>query len=662
MMSGTAATGSALANANVSVTDSAGNSPCVETGITTSALGVYACTLKAGETAPFVVVVTDPSGNTQPLVSVTTTTPAAGTPLTLNATPLTTAIVAQLTGGNPLSIVGKAVDATALRTITNNVVTQLAPVLNAIGLTNYDPFSTAIAAASATTQGSTSDQLLDIVKVTTSGSGTLELSTLGGTPVPLASATSAGSPLAAPATNVQSLPQAMQQLASSLTQCFALSASQRGTAGTDTSATAVGAIPSVNSMASACSALFDASYKHNGYTAGEKFYGMLVDSAMTGVKFAVPEVTAFYAADTNNPDRAVVNIKYTNSNGYPGNIFSMMRFVSGTWVHTGNQHLVDVDVKPLIRRVQQVNAGNTVSTKQSGYQSGIQFAINAQGPNSIDANGNKLGYAVVTGPGLPTNGIVYIAPSSTLTPGQMVMDISNTGGYLTSITSALSSSASTDSLRCGNATPSPSTNPTNLTGNCPNFWFYKTSGISGSAATATILTPTPKLNSNYGGPSGTNTNWAQPGDGSSAAQVTKGSLYTVTLYYVTSGGAVSSTLTDTKTALSDEVQATQAVNLPWNSAGNQTQSLLTNSSLAAAQTSATLDWVLNPAAELYKSTAVTIDTVGTYSNSVAIPSGTASVTLPNVTMPAVTGNQVRAILFNYQMLDNSSKSDVFTYN
>jgi hypothetical protein len=661
-ISGTAATGSALANANVSVTDSAGNSPCVETGITTSALGVYTCTLKSRETAPFVVVVTDPTGNTQPLVSVTTTTPAAGTPLTLNATPLTTAIVTQLTGGNPLSIVGKAVDATALQTITNNVVAQLAPVLSAIGLTSYDPFSTAITAASTTTQGSTSDQLLDIVKVTTSGSGALQLSTVDGTPVPLASATGAGATLAAPAANVQSLPQAMQQLAGALTRCFALSAEQRGTAGTDTSATAVNPIPTVNSMASACSGLFDAGYKHNGYTAGEKFYGMLVDSGMTGVKFPVPEITAFYAADANNPDRAVINIKYVNSNGYPGNIFSVMRFISGNWVHTGNQQMVDVDVKPMIRRVQQLNAGNTAATKQSGYQSGIQFAIDALGPNSIDASGNKLGYAIATGPGLPTNGIVYIAPSSSLAPGQTYMDISNTGGYLTSITSALASGSSTDSLRCGNGTPSPSTNPTNLTANCPNFWFYKTAGISGSAATTTITTPTPKTNSNYAGPSGTNTNWAQPGDGSNAAQVTQGRLYTVTLYYVTSSGATSSTLTVTKTALSDEVQATQAVNLPWNSAGNQTQSLFASTSLAAAQTSITLDWVLNPAAEPYKSAAVTIDTVGTYGNSIAIPKGSASLTLPNTGMPAVTVNQIRAVLFNYQLLDNSNKSDVYTYN
>lgn len=75
VMSGTAATGAALANANVTITNSSGNSPCEESSITTTALGTYTCTLKSGETAPFFVVVTDPTGNSAPLVSVATTTP-----------------------------------------------------------------------------------------------------------------------------------------------------------------------------------------------------------------------------------------------------------------------------------------------------------------------------------------------------------------------------------------------------------------------------------------------------------------------------------------------------------------------------------------------------------------------------------------------------------
>ena len=96
---GTVATGAALAGANVSVTDASGNNVCVETTIVTSPTGTYKCTLQSGKTAPFLVVVTDPSGAHTPLVSLAFTTPAAGTSLVVNATPLTTAIVSQLSPG-----------------------------------------------------------------------------------------------------------------------------------------------------------------------------------------------------------------------------------------------------------------------------------------------------------------------------------------------------------------------------------------------------------------------------------------------------------------------------------------------------------------------------------------------------------------------------------
>ena len=62
-ITGTAATGAALGNAAVAISNTAGSAPCVEAPITTTALGSYTCTLKTGEVAPFFIVVTDPSGN-----------------------------------------------------------------------------------------------------------------------------------------------------------------------------------------------------------------------------------------------------------------------------------------------------------------------------------------------------------------------------------------------------------------------------------------------------------------------------------------------------------------------------------------------------------------------------------------------------------------------
>ncbi|KJK21687.1 hypothetical protein UB46_25790 [Burkholderiaceae bacterium 16] len=185
--------------------------------------------------APFFVVVTDPTGNTAPLVSVSTVTPAAGAKLTLNATPLTTAIVVQLAAdGNPLTFVsGKTVDAAALQKVTANVVAQLASVLAAIGApASYDPFSTAITAATATGVGNTADQVLDIVKVVTDpATGKLALTTVDNpTPIAIATATSTGGTLAArrpppaAAAAAAALPQAAQAVAKGLSACFALPA------------------------------------------------------------------------------------------------------------------------------------------------------------------------------------------------------------------------------------------------------------------------------------------------------------------------------------------------------------------------------------------------------------------------------------------------------
>ena len=57
-------------------------------------------------------------------------------------------------------------DAAALKQTIANVVAQLSSVLAAIGApAGYDPFTTAITAATASGAGNTADQLLDIVKV-----------------------------------------------------------------------------------------------------------------------------------------------------------------------------------------------------------------------------------------------------------------------------------------------------------------------------------------------------------------------------------------------------------------------------------------------------------------------------------------------------------------
>ncbi|AOY95693.1 hypothetical protein BKK79_28690 [Cupriavidus sp. USMAA2-4] len=666
-LSGTAATGSALANANVAVTDSSGNSPCQESSITTSAFGTYTCTLKAGEAAPFFIVVTDPTGNTQPLVSVSTTTPAAGAALTVNATPLTTAIAAQLApDGNALTLVsGGTVDAAALKQTIANVVAQLSSVLAAIGApAGYDPFTTAITAATASGAGNTADQLLDIVKVVKDpATGKAALATVDNpTPITLATATSAGGTLSAPAAGVASLPQAIQAVAQALSSCFALPASQRVLA-TDTTIPAAQGGPSVTSVAGACQNLTASSsnaagvdFLHNGYQAGQFLFNTLTADSMTGARFGVPEVMAFYPAanSASGQDEAVLNIKYADGNGNPGNFITLARSIpnsatsahASNWWLTGNQQPVDVSLKTLIRRVQQLNASNTGNF--SRFQSGLQFSINAMGPGSVDGNGNPLNFARVTGPGLPSGGVVYVAPVAAES-GQSYMDVSNTSGDITAILSALSATPPTAPLRCGN---SPSASQPSY--NCPNFWLYRTAGVSGGSATT--LAANPANNSGITG----NTVWAQSGDGSNPALVVKGTRYQVELFY---GTSATPTYTYNKTLLTDLVQATQGVNLAWNTPGSTTLAALDpgNGGLNGAQASLSADWAQNAAAEQIGNVQVTVDTKGNWGASTPVPKGATSVVV-NAAVPAFTTTTTRGFLFGYRMLDSSNKTAVYEYN
>lgn len=649
-VTGTAATGAALANANVAITDSAGVSPCQEAAVTTSALGTYTCTLKTGEVAPFFVVVTDPTGNTAPLVSVSTVTPAAGAKLTLNATPLTTAIVAQLAAdGNPLTFVsGKTVDAAALQKVTANVVAQLASVLAAIGApANYDPFSTAITAATAAGVGNTADQVLDIVKVVTDpATGKLALTTVDNpTPVAIATATSTGGTLAAPPAAVAALPQAAQAVAKGLSACFALPVAQRVTS-SDTSLSASQGGPAADGVASACqniaadtSNAAGVDFFHNGFYFGQLLYGILTSDTMTGAQFSVPEIMAFYpgASTASGRDEAIFNIRYLDASGNPGNLITTARDIAGgatsahpsSWWLVGNQQPVDVTVRLQIRRVEQMNPGfNKSNNNYSHFQNGIQFLINAKGPGSI-VNNAPLSYARVTGPGLPSNGIVYIAPVA-LEVGQPYMDVSNKTG------------AVPVTAQCGNEF-----NPPLPSYNCPNFWFSRTAGLSGSAA-ATLLTNPVSLT------------WAQAADTADGTKVVKGAKYRIELFH---GTNTTPTYSYTKTLLSDLVPATQGVNLPWNTLGSKSLAALdpANASLAGAQTSLLADWVQNVSAQQIGNVAASVDNNGTWSTSTPAPKGATSIVV-NATVPPFTATTNRGLLFGYRMLDNSNKSAVFTFN
>jgi hypothetical protein len=638
---GTAATGAALANASVTVTNGSGGSPCSETAIGTNALGSYTCTLKEGERAPFFVVVVDPAGNSTPLVSVATETPAAGSTVTLNATSLTTAIVAQLASdGNALSVASSGnIDAVALRDLTGKVVAQLAAVLAAIGApSNYDPFSTGITAATAVGAGNTADLVLDVVKVVTDpATGRLALATIADpTPIVLASASLAGAALPAPHSSVSTLAQAAQIATKAFRDCFAMATGER-VLSKNTNLTANEGGPEVVQVGTACQKLVadkgneaGIEFLHNGYRAGQLFYSILTSDGMTGAQFSVPEIMAFYPKDsTVSPpvlqayDRAVLNIRYLDAAGNPGNQIIVAARIPGSsssarptdWWLVGNHDPVDVTLRLNIRRIEQVNPA---AASRGNFQNGMGVAINPIGPGSV-LNGRNLAMARMSGPGLP--GLVFKRSSDL---ALNVLDLFNKSGNLTG-----------SELACAGLVPS----------NCPLIWFSKTKGITGADAKTVGDQPGNLL-------------WAQPADGIDATRFVKGARYKVELFYGTNTGTADRVLF--KTLLSDVVQVTQGVNLPWNTLGPRSLSAFDPTGpLAGAQNALTVDWVQKPTAQQIDAVWPVVN--GAFLPPTLAPRGARSAVLTS-TLPAFTSTSNRSFAFRYRTLDGSGKTAVYTYN
>lgn len=642
---GTAARGAALANAAVAVSNTAGNSPCTEATVTTSELGSYTCTLKAGESAPFFIVVTDPTGNTPPLVSIATTTPVAGTPLLVNATPLTTAIVAQLNGGDALGVVNKKslYGLDDFNKIKANVIAQIKAAVTAIdpALSNYDPFTTSITAATAGSTGNTADQVLDVIKITKTENGALALATIDNpTPVAVSTALIKGTAVAAPTTNVSDLAQGAQLLAQALKTCFTQAVSTR---------VKLDANNDIKEVSAECLKITDTgtglpAYLQNGYNAAQSFYPLLTSKAMTGAQFSTPEIMVFYPADSNNPrDRAVLNIRYIDNLGNPGNRITAAQNLPSSkttghpsnWWVTGNQHSYDLTIASEIRRNKNFYKGPTGS-----FWNGMAIYING---NSSAPHSSAYDSAQVTGPGLPTEGLWYVR-------------------------SAASGQFAITTVRSPTPQPTATLASSMICPACSSFWMSKTMGLSLPAAATLDTNPTtPPYKFQWGSASDGSYN------GASGTRPSKGAVYVFKIY--NNGTLVA---TEKRIILTDLVAATQEVNVPWNSIGSKTTAALdvTNTALNGTQTSLPIDWTQSPSAEQIKYIWIS-QTDGGYDNGTTIQPGATSViatpytgnasptTFTSIVAPYSDSQApyggYREIGFTYRMLDGSSKNAVYSY-
>jgi hypothetical protein len=662
VLEGTAAVGAALGHASVSITDTTGAAVCTNATITTSGAGDYSCTLQPGKTAPFLIVVTDPSGAQAPLVSIGSSTPAAGASLTLNATPLTTAIVGQLApGGDALSVVAtpSLIDTTTLASINTRVLTQLASVLTALDApAGYDPFTTPIVAATASVSGNTADQVIDLLRVSVVN-GVTTISTVDNpaAAVPLAGPGSSTPPaLPAPSATVVTLAEAMRLLTPALNGCFALAVGTRVVTRDDSIPAAQGG-PEVTAVAPACGDITHPDYLHNGYSAGQSFYGLLNDAAMVGASFRPPELLRFIDDTTPaDQDRAVINVRYVDSNGVAGNMITVAQKFPGSatadhatdWWLYGNQQLVDTAVRAFLRRNEQLAPNPGVApfanASASRFESGFDVFINKNGPGSTG-----LRAARVTGPGLPNAGLVLTPPDPSIITSQNWLNI-------------LSKDGNTDPMV---AVPAPDV------GNI--FRVQRTLGLTGSDAT------TVRANPNAGNTNSTAfTTWAHPLDygqppGSTGyidfAALPANTLYQVELFYT---GETAARHTFTKTLLTPVVPATRAANLQWVTlATGALQYLDPAHALSAATATINLSWLANPYAESIRSAGVYTFGGGLHvdqglvgvtrgaTSAVATAPGTGATPFPLLTND---GSSTRLIQLRYRMLDGSYKDSFTRYN
>ncbi len=651
VVSGTAATGAALAGAQVRVLDRNGADACTATPVVADDKGAFTCQLKSGAAAPLVLLASDPAGLRNPMVSLLDTLPPAGNSATANISPLTHAIAAQLAPNkDPLALLTDpsalaAVDAAALQAVRSNVARQLADVLTSVGIdpATFDPISTPFVGGSNTG----ADRMLDQVRVTFENGSPVLANALNpdAAPVPMADAgTAAPAAVATSAAGDFSVTE-LDVVKTEFERCFAQPAATRGSSGACNGLT-------VDELPGALTG--GASYLHNGMRACDALCGLIASSDMDGARFDRPELLR-YTKSQNGRDEAIVNLRFADKNGVGDNrILVLKKFAdtatsarSSNWWLYGNQREVNASVRASIRRQEQLLPENFQNLYQAGpsrFQTGLDvYVARASAEFSVP----NLRYARVKGPGLPNAGLVLADPGSL---PQKWMSILNATGTV------------------------PSGAQQFATGSNNIFYLQRSRGITG--ADAFTLRPNPSIaqaTTSYN-------NWAHPsmyGESASAdwkfdlSRVPSWSRYDFELFTAADGNPATPTdLTPAKTfsarITTPVVPAAYAATQQWHTIPDSVRALASDGAPAAA--SLTLEWLINPYAQRVESVNVysSDGTQAVNSASTPVPKGASSqvVTAVGGSFPALTTSQFvsRTLQWRYKMLDGSYKDQTETFN
>lgn len=368
VLSGTAATGAALADAELKIFDATGAVVCE---VKTGSDGAYSCDLGTSPKPPFVLVAT--LDDTR-LVSVA---PDASTG-TVNITPLTNLIASTLSSnGDPQQLVDDikstpaSVDAAKVKASVDRVMTALKPLLDALG-TQGNPITTAFKA-----DGTGQDRLLDLLQVSVrpDGSGANNEVTVKAAPsasdsdpirISFKSSDTTIAPLPTGSVSAESLGSdnvavLVSDMLKRMTACYAVPLADRVTNGSNT-----GSMPN----SPACTSLFlendPAGFLSNGSRVSPTaaFKGMFYQSG-TGVTF---DRGAFEFKRVNGD--FVFSYRWTAPDGSTDNENMVARKVDNSLKLIGNQYKYNATVRPYAQTRDLVNSP-AFSSINTGYNISI---------------------------------------------------------------------------------------------------------------------------------------------------------------------------------------------------------------------------------------------------------------------------------------------------
>ena len=410
-ISGVAATGAPLVNANITITCADSS---VKTG-TTNENGQFTVDIGTGCPAPYILEASvEQADGEQKLVSVYSDAVLGSA--TANITPLTHAISATLASdGNPFTLATNIaseknnVTSTSLQQRNQALVASLSGMIAGSGVSGTPNFITTGFSADRTGL----DKLLDNIKVTvgpdgvnitnTAGSKVDDMGNIGSNSVleNLASSGISFNRTTDFSRSIGTLPSSIEAadivdtVQAALNACFALPASRRISGST---------------LLGACATLTNnyitADYKHDGKNLAAEWNAIMTNSAYDGATFQKPEIIRYFSSTTTD-SRALVRFGLIRASGgeWFVSVAEKSSNTAGTWKLRGNQRDYRLGVSAYVTREEQVLTRGTGSSQRPAgviFHSGLNFGFDFK---------DTVQYVLVKGPGLPTAGL-YLRPLS----------------------------------------------------------------------------------------------------------------------------------------------------------------------------------------------------------------------------------------------------------